>query len=459
MASFLVGSIALVALGASPLTYARQRSAPHYDGSISARLIFQSSCLDPLKANSNLFVIFDSLVSTDYHGHVRPGLALGWTFSHGSRWLTMRLRPGVRFSNGDPLGAREIKAEMDAILTHPVPWLPAAEPLQRVQAINKTTIRFIYSKAFGGAIDFWVNFPIVDVKADHALGDKSCQTPIGSAAFKVDSVSPGFNTITVMRNSLHNWGPPWLYNRGRAYLSSIVFKTVVDDTTAVNELLANDLDVTRVASTQVSRVQNNPDIKLHTSTETSELFLGFNFAHTPFDKPAVRREISEPIDRSALIKVAANGYAKAADSPIAGHAPFHDAKAKGYAIRYNTDDARKMLTANHVTGPFTLETLSIPIFATTAQFIQAQLAQVGINVHLAIKGVVDAQADFARGQMDMYVGIQGHAGDLYSRFQSSQTPDHGGLNFGPLRRVKGYHYVPGSNSLMLPPFEELYLQR
>jgi len=96
----------------------RTGAARHAGGVINAGLFFEPGCLDPLKYTTGLnddiwAQVFDTLLSMDERGLVRPDLALTWTFSHGGRWITFALRHGVRFSNGDPLDARAVKYTLE----------------------------------------------------------------------------------------------------------------------------------------------------------------------------------------------------------------------------------------------------------------------------------------------------------------------------------------------------------
>jgi peptide/nickel transport system substrate-binding protein len=447
---------------------------------------------------------FDPLIAVDDHGRYRPDLALKWTFSHGGRWIILDLRHGVRFNNGHPFNAKVLKAQFDYLLKQPA----GLAPLQRVQVVGPYTVRLVYSSPFRPALQALTGFGAVDVPAQLALGDKACMNSIGTGAFKIASVAPGFNSVTLVRNPFHTWGSPWLHNRGKSYLSSITIKTLVDDTQATSALLSGDLDISRVAPAQLPRLQGQPGIVLHRFPDANELFMGFNHAHAPFNNPAVRRAIAEAIDRKGLIKAAYGGLGTVQTSIVPQADPAHDSAAGKYLPKYDPSAAARVLKAHHVTGPYTLETYTIPVFADTAQYIQAELANVGVKVNLAVKGVGDAQADMGRGLMDMYVDIR-FGSDLYSVFHSSQTPQTGAHNWNfmhdtqldrlivqsretvapkkarpilnalqqymnrqsivlPLfsreligatrTRVQGYRYVPGSNTLMWPAFEELHVK-
>jgi peptide/nickel transport system substrate-binding protein len=479
---------------------------PAAGGSIAIRDIFGSDCINPLNPDVGNAAQLgtDTLISIDDHGKYRPNLATKWSYSHAGRWITLTLRQGVRFVNGHPFNAKSLKANFDYLLKQPA----GMAPLQRAQVVGPYMLRLIYSAPLRTAIDGLAALSPVDVPAQLALGDNACNSIVGTGPFKVQSTGPGLSTITFVRNRLHNWSSPWLHNQGEAYLSSITVKTVTDDTQAASDVLAGDLDISRVAPAQLPRLQNQSGIKLEKYADPSVIWLGFNHAHAPLNKEAVRRAIAEAIDRKGLIKAAYGGLGVVAPSIVSSSDPYFDAGAGKSLPAYNPTDAARILKANQVTGPFTLETYTIPVFADTAQFIQAELENVGLKVNLAVKAVSDAQADMGRGQIDMFIDI--FAGnDLYSYFHSSQTPQKGAHNWNFLHdpkldklivqgretvqpskahpivnalqryfnahgvgvplfarelvvairnRVHGYRYVPGSNTYMWPAFQELYVK-
>jgi peptide/nickel transport system substrate-binding protein len=264
-----------------------------------------------------------------------------------------------------------------------------------------------------------------------ASGSDQCTNPIGSGPFKVAQVGPGFNTVTLVRNPLYTVGPSWSAHRGPAYLSSIIWKVVVSDSTSESELLTGALDIdSHVAGTQLPRVRGNPGITLRHSLEQDDIYLGFNLSHAPFNQPAVRRAVAEAIDRSALVAAAAGGLAVPAYSPIPASLPFYDPHAPRYAPKLDPADARRLIASARAGGPYTLLALAYPEFTTAAELIQAELAQVGLQVRIVAKPLADSLTMAAAGQFDLYLTGWGWPDPdfLYQILHSSQEKP-GGLNF------------------------------
>ncbi len=411
----------------------RAGAALHAGGAVNVGLFFEPGCLDPLQYTTGLnddiwAQVFDTLLSMDERGLVRPDLALTWTFSHNGKWITFALRHGVRFSNGDPLDARAVKytLEQDA------KWAPVGRdlgPIDKVETPDTYTVRLILptpSRLLLANLTL-SDHGILDPRAEPRLGDKACVAPIGSGPFKVASVGPGYSSVTLTPNPLHIWNPPWM-RQGPPRLSPLMFKAVVNPTTTVSELLTGDLDVVRVLGPQLPRVRHNPGITLHQFDESQEQYLGFNTARAPFDTVAVRRAFAEAIDRETLVKVVLAGQGTAAYSVVPALDPFYDAQSKRYAPLYDPADAKRIFAANHITGPYTLLVYNIPAWPASAEFIQAELAQVGVTVNVVVKSVLDAQTLYRQGAYDMRIDPFG-GNDLYGSFHSSQVGLAGSYNF------------------------------
>jgi peptide/nickel transport system substrate-binding protein len=270
---------------------------------------------------------------------------------------------------------------------------------------------------------------IPDPKSVAAAGSNHCNDFVGSGAFKITDVGPAYATVTEVRNSLHKFGPSWAYNKGPAYLNSVTFVPIVSNTTAVSELLAGQIDITDVPGTELSRVQGNKNFKLYRSLAQAEISLIFNTLHPPFNNVAVRRAVAEAIDRKALVTGALQGLGKVSTSLLPSNVLDYDPGSAKYAPKLNLNAARAAITAAHATGPYTLATTSLGGIDTAAELVQADLAQVGMQVNIVNKGVVDWLALLAKGDYDMSLFDFGNPepDQLYRVFNSSQR--NGGYNY------------------------------
>jgi peptide/nickel transport system substrate-binding protein len=445
----IAGSLAAAgALLAATLTTAAQArfaahafAKPGYGGTITT-YGGQPDCLDPQKtalgaSYAIFFYVTDSLVALDAHGHPKPNLAVKWKSAKGGTQITFFLRHGVRFSNGDPFTAQDVKYTFDRAVNPSTKSPVAASQLAQVastKVVNTYTVQLNLKSPFRPLFTNLGNgyTGIIDRKAVQKEGDAGfCQDPIGTGPYKIVSVGTAFDTVVMQANKYHTWNPPVYRNHGRPYISKYVVHYLSDDATIGSEMLAGQLDFGTVPGTQVSRLQGNSKLSLHRIPGQGELYLGFNTANAPFNNLQVRKAVAEAIDRAALIKAGANGQAVPQYSPLGSKIPYFDKNAKKFLPGLNTADAQRIISANHATGPYTLLFYTQGSeLSTDAEIIQSELGQVGMKVNVVEKPIGDYLSLAGKGQFDMNLLGYGYSDPdiLYLLFDSSQGKG-AGINF------------------------------
>lgn len=382
---------------------------PHRGGSITIRTIGEDTCLNGELTGSNVAAqvdvgLTDPLVTADQKGKLSPDLATSWKISDGGKKITFFLRHGVRFSNGDPFDASSVKWNYEHVLSPKTksPNAFALGPLKAVKVLNKYTVRLVMKAVFRPLFTALASyyFGMVDPRTTARLGSKECLTLIGTGPFKLKSVGPAFNPIVMVRNPYHTWASPWQFNHGTAYLDQVTFRPILSDSTATSELLTGGVQVSEVAPTQIGRVQGNKTITIRKYPEEGEYYLQYNFKHAPLDNPNVRRALAEAIDRNALVRAAANGLGRPAYSALAVNVPDYDPQSRHYAASYNPTDAQKLLKGIKL-PTLTLLSFNDPTSTTIDELIQAELAQVGVNVSVQSHAIADAAALARQGQYDI----------------------------------------------------------
>jgi peptide/nickel transport system substrate-binding protein len=438
--------VALVATGMAPSAFARhgaaaRASSPKSGGTLQYRDIGTPTCIDPLIAPTTAegladFPTFDNLVLLDGKGIARPDLATSWTYSHGGRWITFKLRQGVKFSNGHPFDAGVVKFNLNRVLG-PVGQAAGMSsflgPLRKTRIDSKYQVTLIFNAPFRPALPNLANdsLGIVDPIALRTEGkSKYCRYPIGTGPFQIQNYASGGTQITLVRNKYHTWETPWATNPGPAYLDKIVEKPILSDSTAASELLSGSLDISEISGDQLGRFNGNHSITKHRVLGQFVDSLGFNTSHAPFNSVEVRKAIAEAVDRNAIIKAAFTGLAVPSYSVVGSNVPFYDPGTKALAPRYNLADAQRLISANHVSGTFTLLSNNRPTTTAADELIQAELANVGVKVNIVAKPTPDYISLAQKGDYDIDFDsfYAPDASVLYSTYNSTQETS-GGLNF------------------------------
>jgi peptide/nickel transport system substrate-binding protein len=428
-------------LTGAPAALARKPHAavpPRSGGNITDRVVGSPDCLDPAKSvfgYGYMYPVNDGLLTVNDKGKPVPYIAQKYTVSNGGKTLTFDLRHDVKYSNGHPLVAADLKAELERSID-PATKSPFAKNLLASVASIDTSGKYVLTlhlSAPDRPLLYNLAGPFlgfVDPKSVAAAGSNSCNGLVGSGPFKFASVGPAYSTVKEVRNPRYTVAPGWAHNKGQPYLSSITFNVITSDATVVSELLSGQVDISDISGSELSRVQGNPNIKLHRILVQGENFLEFNVTRPPFNNVAVRRAVAEAINRKSLITAAVQGLGKESTSILSPTVFGYDPKSPSYAPKLNLSAARAAIAAAHATGPYTLVAPQQLGADTAAELIQGELAQVGMQVNVVNKPPADWYSQIAKGDFDMTIITYGYADPdfLYTLFHSSQR--NGGYNFG-----------------------------
>jgi peptide/nickel transport system substrate-binding protein len=425
-------AIAIITLaGTAHTTMAgRQVSAshtPHQGGTLSIRTIGPDDCFDGEVTTTNVanqidLALLDPLLTEDQHGKPSPDLATRWTITNGGKVVTFYLRHGVRFSNGDPFNADSVKWNFDWVLNpkNKSPWSGALGPLKAIRVLNPYAIQLDLKTPYRPLLVSLSSLYLgmVDPKTTAKLGSHVCSSVVGTGPFKLQSVGPGFNPVTVVRNVYHTWSTPWGYNHHPAYLNKIIFKPFLSDATAISELITGGVQVSEVAPSELPRVQHNPNIVIKRYPDEGEYYLWFNEKHPPFNSAAVRRAVAEAVSRNTLVKAAVNGLGLPAYSFLPARVPNYDPQSPKYAAPYNPSEAARILKAHNVTGNYSFVTFNDPTSTLAGELIQSELGRAGMKVQVQPHSAQDAIAQLDKGSFDILLGYYSinDADSLYLSF-------------------------------------------
>lgn len=323
--------------------------------------------------------VYEGLVRYGHGGTIDPDLAERWGLVGNTQYV-FHLRPGVRFHNGDPLTAADVKFSLERILD---PKTGAAlrgnlKAVKAVEVVDPLTVKVVLSEPFAPLIAYLAQpyGAIVDAKVVQG-GANLRSTMMGTGPFKFVSWQPG-QRIRVVRNEEY-------WDRGVPYLDAINYLPIPDDQTRLTALRAGDVMLADfVPQEQMNAIQRDPNLKLFYDVGIFMCVI-FNVSRKPFDDGRVRQAIAYAVDRNAFVKTIFDGRG----TPITGDVIpakwwAHDAKADG-TYTYQPEKAKALLReAGYPNGLriSVLAPITFTLHTRTSQVLQAQLAKVGIQVQL-----------------------------------------------------------------------------
>ncbi len=376
--------------------------------------------------------LFDTWAEFDANGVPQPYLAESWDHNKDfTRW-TLRLRPGITFSDGEKLDADAAVKMTNAVRASAVTGRAAAN-IAAVAKVDDLTIVATMAKP-------WASFPALltgqggYVMAPKQLDDPSgFLHPIGTGPFVLRTWDSE-NVISVARNPRY-----WRHDeRGvqLPYLDGVDFHIIPDGQKRIADLRSGTIDATSV--TNASDVQAMGALDgdrsftiAHDDGPTDTTFIMLNTSQAPLDDVRVRRAIAYATDVDALAEQNHWPKDRLADSPFAKGSTWY---ADTGFPRYDLAKAKELVgeyEAEH--GPIHLS-LNGSFETALLQQLSDQWAQAGITATIAIadfkKSVILAVAGTYEADFFHYFGTADP--DTLWHFWSSSTAMPNGqisLNF------------------------------
>ena len=338
---------------------------------------------DPYDANDTLSQavaksFYQGLYGFDKDMNMVPVLADSFAVSDDGLVYTLKLKSGIEFHDGTPFNAEAVKANFDRV-TNPDNKLKRYnlyKNIARTEAVDPTTVRFTLKTPFSPFINTLAHPSgvIISPAALNKYGSKEiARNPVGTGPFKFTEWKAS-DYIKVEKFDKY-------WRKGYPKIDTITWRPVVDNNTRAAIMQTNEAQFAfPMAPEAVAALQGKPNLEVTVAPSIIQRYIAMNTQHKPFDNVKVREAINYAINKEALAKVAFSGYAV----PAEGVVP----KGVAYNVKlgpwpYNPAKARELLKEAGYPNGFE-STLWSAYNYTTAQkviqFVQQQLAQVGIKV-------------------------------------------------------------------------------
>jgi peptide/nickel transport system substrate-binding protein len=340
-------------------------------------------------------VIFSALVRPDENLRPVPDLAQSWTTSDDGLEYTFNLKSGVKWHDGEPFTANDVKFTFDQIKDVKSGSRLGSDfaAVAGVEVIDSLTVRFRLKAPFAPFLALLgYNAGIIP---SHKFRDRkildatdfSRSAPVGTGPFRVVQAASG-SAIVLERNPQYHGATP--------ALDQVIFRIVPDVNAQVAQLLAGELDIVPIEPANLPSVEKAAGVQVVRNPIVQHVYVGFNQQRAVFKSPLVRQALDLAVNRKAIIDGVLKG---AADMPR-GTIPlvlseFFDPSLP--APSFNPDSARKLLvkagwrTGDHLMlldasgKPFAFTLLvdkGNPTREQAALAVQQDLRRVGIDASI-----------------------------------------------------------------------------
>jgi len=381
---------------------------PQTGGSLSFGLEGESDGFNPTVnrwAISGIMVanaVFDPLAAYDANGKPQPYLAKSFTPSADFKTWTIELRPGITFTNGEPLNAAALKTDVDALRASALIGI-AAQNISGSSVDPSDPMKLILTMT-----DPWAAFPtiltgqagMVAAPAQiTATGEAASRQPIGTGPFVQKEWVPD-NRWVGTKNP--NYWRTDDSGTKLPYLDQVTFKPIVDTQNRTNALISGDVqmihttDWASIDQMQTAAKDGKVQVVLD-PTESEETFFILNTAKAPLDDVRVRQALALCTDSSQirLVSQVPDGYE--ATSQFKTDSPWYsDSGFPAYDPAAGTDLINQVKAEK---GDVTLNLGTTPVPSNTAitQTAAQQWGQCGVKVNLVTTEQSKFIADMATG--------------------------------------------------------------
>jgi ABC-type transport system substrate-binding protein len=417
----------LIALAVSVLvgSVIAQAAQPKPGGTLVYGSVTEVASLDPHVYQGTAWktinlCLYNSLLGLDEKGQPTPSLAERWE-TPDAKTIVFHLRKGVKFHKGQPFTARDVKYSLERILD------PATGATLRSNLVGATV-----TVVDDHTVRVEKDVPDVTLLSVLAMGETAIVSEEwmktepnikveanGTGPFVLLENEPKVRVV-VGRNNAY-------FEKGLPLLDKIDFRMIKDGEARVNALKTGAVDVIDTVpwkDIDLLKAQKG----LTVDVEDGEFMnLWINATKKPLDDPRVRQAIAYAIDRQAVSEAAFFGYGTPLfGPPTIPNAWYYNPDLANH-FSYNPEKAKQLLAqAGHAKG-FEMELLTyngLQIYTVTAQIVQANLKEVGIDVRIKLSEWAAVVENKNKGTYDALiygVTIKSPDPDVYAYYFGAES--------------------------------------
>jgi len=362
---------------------------------------------DHLPVNDYNFIsyVYERLLNTDGTFKPVPWLAESWTFPDQLTCI-MKLKRGIRFSDGAPFNAEAVKFVEEWIMDPKnVCWSSAwLKPLKSIDVIDEYTIRWNFKEPWGAFLGIMANIPgfMISPKALREDPNKCDAYPVGTGPYLFENRSPG-NWIKLKRN------PNWWYGKSvghpdMPYFDGILTNVIPDPSVKLANLRAGKIDSMILEKPQYEMVKNDPNLKVFLTPLNYLRGYRFNHSRPPFSDIRVRQAVAYAIDRQALVAGIEFGLGRIASCVYPEDHWAHNPSLPPWP--YDPQKARQLLREAGYAGGLNIvgHVYNNPQSRTRAEAVKGMLAEVGINWKMDVLDAVAIEDRVKNLRYDLATG-------------------------------------------------------
>jgi peptide/nickel transport system substrate-binding protein/microcin C transport system substrate-binding protein len=253
----------------------------------------------------------DSLLTQNIDSNEwQPGLAESWEVAKDSKSYTFHLRKDLKFADGSPLTADDVKFSFEVIFDEAYSAISRRvylDSIEKAEVLDPFTVKFTIKAPYFGNFNQLAGLRIIpkSIYGDSRKGSKLAKTIMGSGPYKLEKYEPG-QQITLVRNPLW-WGTRIEALQDQANFDKIVLRFVNDENRALEMLKKGELDYTALSpegfvkkAVGIEWGKTVEKIKTENKEPKSYSFVGWNLRNDLFKDRQVRQALLMLMNRDLM---------------------------------------------------------------------------------------------------------------------------------------------------------------
>ncbi|MFP3459918.1 ABC transporter substrate-binding protein [Arthrobacter globiformis] len=319
--------------------------------------------------------VYDTLLVLDENAKLQPNLATEWSYNADNTVLNLKLREGVKFTDGAPFDGAAVKANLEHLKNGKGQNTYMAASIASVDVVSPTEVNLNLSAPDPGLVFYLgvVGGAMASPTAESSPDIAS--TPVGSGPYKLDkSATTAGSQYTYTRN-------PDYWNKDAFPYDKIVVKPISDNTARLNALKSGQVDAGIIEAKSVKEAESS---RLKISTEPVDwhgLFIADREGKTvpALGDVRVRQAINMAIDADSILKNLQQGQGEVTDQ-------IFNTKSQAYVkdldnkYSFDVDAAKKLMSEAGYAGGFEVLMPDLATFPQITPIIEQQLGALNIKV-------------------------------------------------------------------------------
>ena len=337
--------------------------------------------------------LFDSLTGTNDEGEVdkTTGAAKDWSMSADAINWTFTLRDDIKFHNGDPLTAEDVKFSIalmtseDSVASYKTKVTASIPSPDAITVVSPTELAITAVKPSG-----FLNWDLSDIQGVEGLiqpknytesvgNDAFAKSPVGSGPYKwVDQRKGDFMELEAVENHWRDGAPVY---------ETVIFRIIPEESTRIAALKAGEVDVISVSRERAPQLKSD-GLNIFSKNEASVLGLYFHEQwrdDSVWKDINVRKAFNLAINRAEICEfIFAGECSPAAVYPWPDIAPGVDTALEPYS--YDPEEAKRLLDASNYNGEEvairSYPRADVPEGPRFIEAVSAYLTEIGVNVKI-----------------------------------------------------------------------------